>query len=289
MQSLNKSALPTNRRLGALIAAYRERRLWCQEELAFAAGTDQAHISRIESNQTHPQFQTLTLICEALNLSIIEQEEIFHLGGFLISPPLPDDNDTTRVLHALQPVLDSYPYPAMVLDEGERIWFWNSFCFYPWGQFYEAFDQNEFALRVRGKCHLEFIFDPQHYPDSYSVWASRWENFDRITRRNVELLWRAFRIRQRDPQMNRCLNRLKTNPAFFKIWQECIFGPEETIMLEHDTQAVRTDLGRLEFRVWRTHVTTDTRFVVVHFTPSNVGTIDALARVAKNTKAIRME
>jgi transcriptional regulator with XRE-family HTH domain len=249
--------------------------------LAFAVGTDQAHISRIEGNQIRPQFQTLDAICEALNLSSAERDEILSLAGFRIALPLPDKDAVGLVLQKLGPVLDSLPYPAMLLDEGERIWHWNAFCFYPWGQSYGASNQHEFLSRVRGKRHLEVIFDPQAYPASYFKWAARWENIDHIIRRNIALLWRAFRVRQQDQEMNQALNRLKANPDFLKIWRQILRGPEEILIVEHDTQAVWTELGRLEFHVWRTHAAADTRFVVVHFTPSDVPTIDALMSLAK--------
>ena len=286
MDILNHPSLPGSSRLGKLIAAYRERKLfkgraWSQEELAFAVGTDQAHISRIESNQIHPQFQTLARICEALNLSSVEWDEILNLAGFQAAPPLPDENAVGWVLRKLQPVLDSYPYPALLLDESERIWFWNALCFYPWGQCYGVSNQHEFVSRVRGKRQLELIFDLQTYPATYSIWAAQWEDIDHIIRRNVALFWRAFRVRQQDPEMNQALNRLKANPDFLEIWGQVLRGPEEILMIEHDTQAVRTGLGRLEFHVWRTHAAVDTRFVVVHMTPANLPTIDALARLAK--------
>ena len=208
--------------MGKLIAAYRERSLlggkpWSQEELAFAVGTDQAHISRIESGQIHPQFHTLARICDALNLSSIEREEILDQLGFQVAPPLPDVNAALSVVRLLQPLLDSYPYPAILQDEGGRIWFWNKFCVYPWRDCYGASNEEEFVARVRGKRQLEVVFDPEKYPATYFIWATRWENIDHIIHRNVALLWRAFRVRQQDPDMNDGLNRLKQNAEFRKL------------------------------------------------------------------------
>src|SRR5947207_7304127 len=72
-------AIDGHQALGDALAFYRSRcrrpnspRPWSQEELAFASGTDQSHISRIENNQRHPEYATLERICGALALTPAE-------------------------------------------------------------------------------------------------------------------------------------------------------------------------------------------------------------------------
>ena len=117
--------------LGGVIRAYRLRRRsqtgqpFSQEELAFASGTDQAHISRIESDQKHPQYSTLCRICDALELSLVEREYLLGLAGYEISPPLPDEKTIEAVVSKLAPLIETYPYPAEIMDESERVWHLN--------------------------------------------------------------------------------------------------------------------------------------------------------------------
>lgn len=127
--------------LGEILTAYRLRKIhpqtgrpWSQEELAFAIGSGQAHVSRIESNHKIPQYSTLVAICDALELSATERACLVSTAGYKLNVPLPDQQGVETALSKIAPFLDSCPYPATLIDEGERIWRLNPLAVAIWGK-----------------------------------------------------------------------------------------------------------------------------------------------------------
>jgi len=118
--------------VGEVIARFRKRLRqadtgspWSQEDLALEIGTDQAHISRIESNQKHPNLSTLTHICDALKLSQTERTFVLARAGYTERSRPPNTEEIGRVLAKIVPVLESFPYPATLIDDVERMWHFN--------------------------------------------------------------------------------------------------------------------------------------------------------------------
>src|ERR1700730_3202985 len=126
--------------VGETIAAYRRRRIrqttgepWSQEELALACDTNQAHISRIESNRKHPQYSTLVRLCEALDLPVPKRSYLLALAGYPVQPTLPSIAEVEEITAEIVPILQHYPYPALLMDVGERVWYVNSLLPQMWG------------------------------------------------------------------------------------------------------------------------------------------------------------
>ncbi|HEY3083784.1 MAG TPA: helix-turn-helix domain-containing protein [Chloroflexota bacterium] len=276
--------------LGEIIAAYRRRRRqphrdvpWPQEELAFASGTDQAHISRIESNRQHPEYSTLSRICDALELSLAERAYVLAVAGYRLAPALPDEDAVTAALAKLAPLLDSFPYPASLIDEGERLWHLNPLAVALWGDCYGSTDRARCLALVRGRRTVEMIFDPEHYPERRRIWAAYYADIERVLMRNVALLWRAHSIRVNDPEMSQTVARLLANPDFRRRWEQVGSGEDELLFVEHATYAIcNPTLGRLNLHSWRTHAAADERFVVTHFSPVDSATSRVLERLSES-------
>lgn len=261
--------------LGEIIAAHRRRHRqprrdvpWSQEELAFASGTDQAHISRIESNRQHPEYATLVRICDALDLSQTERAHILTLAGYQVVAPLPSEVTVASVLAKLVPVLDSYPYPVVLLDEGERQWYLNQIVATLWGQCYGATDQRGCLARIRGRRTVELIFDPAAYGECLSRWEAYYEDIEQVLMRNIALFWRAYCLRLNDPDLNRIVSGLKDNPDFLRRWKRIETGDIGLTFIDHASYVTRhPEFGRLHWHAWRTRAAVDERFIVCHFSP----------------------
>jgi transcriptional regulator with XRE-family HTH domain len=172
--------------LGETIAAYRlsqspNGKQWSQEELAFACGTHQAHLSLIENNQKHPQLWTLVRICDALGLRQDDRSKLLALAGYHVAPPLPDEAAARSVLSKLVPILESYPYPTILMDEGEVTWHYNSIGTVIFGPLYGFNDLERFRSSTRGTRTFELLFDP----DLFSRWKLYFEDLDNILMRVV--------------------------------------------------------------------------------------------------------
>jgi transcriptional regulator with XRE-family HTH domain len=276
-------ASPPTVTVGETIAAYRRRRVrqrtgdpWSQEELALACETNQAHISRIESNRKHPQYSTLVRLCEALDLPAPKRSYLLALAGYPVQPTLPRRAEVEALLGEIVPVLQSYPYPALLMDGGERVWYVNPLLAEMWGAGLGGSDHAECMKSVRGRRTLEFVFDPTFLP----VWRNLVQDLGRVMDRHVSLFWRAYHLHSQEADMNQALTALKTNPEFLQRWQDLEEGKVKILLLEHDWLPINHPrLGQLLFMIWRTTLAADERFIVAHFPPAD----EATRRVIEHT------
>ena len=269
--------------VGELIATYRRRRLeartgtpWSQEQLALASGTNQAHISRIESNRKHPQYTTLVHICDALSLPAIHRSYLLALAGYPTAPALPAENEVTQALEKLAPLVKTCAYPAVLIDRGERVWYINELAARLWGACLGSNEQPACLASVRGKQTLQFLFDPHFLP----IWKLYFRDIARVMDRQVSLFWRAYHIQPHEPHMNRILECMKRNTEFLGRWQDLEDGAVKSLFVEFDSRpVVHPEFGSLHFSVWRTTCASDERFLIAHFTPSDDATRHTVHRL----------
>lgn len=67
---------------GATLKTYRERRGISQSKLATAAGLDHTYVSRLESEQRIPSRDTVTKLCEQLDLGEFDTWNLMASAGF---------------------------------------------------------------------------------------------------------------------------------------------------------------------------------------------------------------
>ncbi len=264
---------PSNLTVGETIAALRRRLVrkctgqpWSQEELALASDTNQAHISRIESNRKHPQYSTLVRLCEALDLPAAKRSYVLALAGYPVQPTLPQRAEVDALLPEVVPVLESYPYPALLMDTGERVWYVNPLVARVWGAALGGSEHRACMKSVQGRRTLEFVFDSRFQP----VWRSLVADLDRVMDRHVSLFWRAYHFHPQEADMNQVLAVLKQSPEFLRRWQDLEEGKVKILLVEHDWLPIRhPSQGELRFMIWRTTLAADERFIVAHFPPAN--------------------
>jgi transcriptional regulator with XRE-family HTH domain len=268
--------------VGETIAAYRRRRIrqttgepWSQEELALACDTNQAHISRIESNRKHPQYSTLVRLCEALDLPAPKRCYLLALAGYPVQRTLPDIAEVEEITSQIVPILQRYPYPALLMDGGERVWYVNPLLAQMWGPGLGGNNHAECMKSVRGRRTLEFVFDPRFAP----IWKAMVSNLGRVMDRHVALFWRAYHLHPQEADMNQVLASLKTNSEFLQRWQDLEEGEEKLLLVEHDWLPIRHPrFGQLVFMIWLTTLAADERFIVGHFPGADEATHRAIKK-----------
>ena len=267
-------SVPSQPTVGEIIAAYRQRQVreftgepWSQEDLALAGGTNQAHISRIENNRKHPQYSTLLRLCEALDMPAAKRCYLLALAGYRVEPALPDKAAVDTVLSELAPVIDRYPYPALLMDVGERIWYVNALLSEMWGPCLGGGStHSKCLLSVRGKRSVQFLFDSTFMP----VWMSRLQDPRPVMDRHAFLFWRAYHLHSQEAGMNVALETLKSNHEFLRRWQDLEDGKMKADFVEHDSLPLNHPrFSKIVFAIWRTTVATDERFIVAHFPPAD--------------------
>jgi transcriptional regulator with XRE-family HTH domain len=75
-----------NKALGMALRGYRTDRKLSQEEFGHESGIDRTYVSLVERGQRSPTFSTIMLICNALNISLVDfatkiQENLHVLGS----------------------------------------------------------------------------------------------------------------------------------------------------------------------------------------------------------------
>jgi hypothetical protein len=136
----------------------------------------------------------------------------------------------------VSPLLESYVYPALLMDDGERIWHLNAAFARLWGPCYRAQNQQGCLSLLFGKRALELIFGFDVHEPLLSVWRSYFEDFDGPLTRIVALFRRAYQARPLDAEIARTLNRLKRYPIFLQLWERIEAGEADVRFIEHATQ-----------------------------------------------------
>lgn len=275
-----------NDTVGEAIARFRRathhsntRSPWSQEELAFAIGTDQAHISRIESNQKHPHYPTLARICEALRLSRGERMYLFALAGYPEGARLPNQQEVGRVLTQMVPLLESYPYPTTLMDEVERLWHFNKVAVALWGPSFGISEQEDFLALARGKRYLELVLDPR----IYATWKTYWDDVDGILDRLIATFWRAHHAHAVDREVISAFENLIRRPEFRQRWEAIERGEAQVLFVEYGHYLFHhPKLGPISYNSWRTHPVLDERFVVTHCTPIDSASARAFEFLARS-------
>ena len=278
---LGRASSTSPKRLGPLIAAYRQRlrqphngKAWTQGDLAVAIGTDNAHISRIERGRQHPERGTLLRVCEALHLPIEEEQELLLLAGYAPEPRLPTPDQADRLVAEVLHLVDGLPYPAVIFDVLGRLWHYN-----PLGA---AFYSSAIGVTpeawhdlYRGRSGVELWFEePTSHrfqrliPEQHIRWLL-------ARKRRLASLWEIT------PQHREVIERLSRYPQFAALWAESERLQHEVGYVDRVFTTVRhADLGELFLEIQWQRLLNDPRFLVSHHRPADEATAAAFARFA---------
>jgi transcriptional regulator with XRE-family HTH domain len=113
------SAAPSDRGVGPLLRAWRERRRVSQLELALRADSSARHISFIETGRSRPSEEMVLRLAEHLDVPVRERNALLLAAGY--APHYPETPLDSPALDALRQGLERLiqcyePYPAFVVD-----------------------------------------------------------------------------------------------------------------------------------------------------------------------------
>lgn len=277
--------------LGEAIASFRRQRRqihndqpWTQEDLAVAIGTDKAHINRIERNRQHPELRTLQRIADALGLSYGERCYLLGLAGYGLHATWPTPEETAAVLRRTWPLIESYPYPAAVVDTLERIWDINTVQARVYACNFGSPRREDYLARWQGHFTAEINFDPVVKERIRRLMAEP----DRFLRRTVARFYWAYQQRQSDPMFEQALERLWRDPEFVELWNTVGRRDDDPAYLDHDLLVLNhPEFGRLTFNAWRSRLLWDDRFAVTPAQPADDRTAMVMARLAGRAVEVR--
>ncbi|WP_030936763.1 helix-turn-helix domain-containing protein [Streptomyces sp. NRRL S-646] len=110
---------PTDKGVGPLLRAWRERRRISQLELALRADSSARHISFIETGRSRPSEEMVLRLAEHLDVPVRERNSLLLAAGY--APHYPETPLDSPALDALRQGMERLiqcyePYPAFVVD-----------------------------------------------------------------------------------------------------------------------------------------------------------------------------
>src|SRR4051794_29759782 len=111
--------MPVDRRAGALLRDWRERRRLSQLDLALDAGVSARHLSFVETGRSRPSSRLLLALAERLDVPLRDRNALLLAAGYAPAfgeRPL-DAPELEPVRAALRRILEAQePFPAAVVD-----------------------------------------------------------------------------------------------------------------------------------------------------------------------------
>ena len=110
---------PTDKGVGPLLRAWRERRRVSQLELALRADSSARHISFIETGRSRPSEEMVLRLAEHLDVPVRERNSLLLAAGY--APHYPetplDSPELDALRQGMERLIQCYePYPAFVVD-----------------------------------------------------------------------------------------------------------------------------------------------------------------------------
>ncbi|PKW11100.1 DNA-binding transcriptional regulator, XRE-family HTH domain [Streptomyces sp. 1222.5] len=118
------SAAVTDKGVGPLLRAWRERRRISQLELALRADSSARHISFVETGRSRPSEEMVLRLAEHLEVPVRERNSLLLAAGY--APRFPetplDDPALDALRDGMERLIVGYePYPALVVDAGYTV------------------------------------------------------------------------------------------------------------------------------------------------------------------------
>ena len=193
--------------LGAVLKKHRETNNLGQQQLAYKVGWKNATlISKIESGSIkNPKRQTLINICEALNLTDPQKNQVLYLAGIL-----PNKDEIEAIRKVVSPVVDTYPYPVTVYDFSYRILHENPAI----DIVYTKSKSESKEIRDEYKNVLELHFTPTYRLFKFFTGEGK----DFMAKITAQFLYEN-RDRTHQTWYKQLLDRLMKNPHFFESYK----------------------------------------------------------------------
>lgn len=242
-------------------------RPWSQEDLAVAIGSDKAHVNRLECGRQCPAPETLQRICDALELPWPARRRLLGLAGMLEGPPSPGPDEAAHLTAVFARVLRPLAYPAWAVDQDGRICDVND----AFARFFLDYADRPSCLREVSGCFLLELMAERH---GAALRLRRTiEDFDALALRQLLLLRRALQRRSAAAGQRALLDVVLADRLLCALWlrHSADLDPGSAPdFLDHQRIRIRSSpLGAYVVHAWRSVLTADERFAVVHLVPAD--------------------
>src|SRR3989344_1490383 len=249
--------------LGGLIKTYRINKRLSQFDVALAIGwKDTSRLSKIEQGRVKPTRPVVEKIMAALNLSSEERGEFLLTGGYL-----PSDEEITKVIKIVKEKINSWPYPAYLIDFTWRLLTCNDATA---KTFYVSPEMQKNLIKIKPNL-LEFAFLPK---EILPVEISKGEDEKHCKPFPVAQI-AQFKIEQimrtNEKWYRELIKKMLTNDKFNRLWREITPELYQKTLLDYEYKIVKGNwLNKkitLQFHLLTSRVISDVRFQIVLYFP----------------------
>jgi transcriptional regulator with XRE-family HTH domain len=255
---------------GAKLRALREgagrTQLWVEAE----AGLGTGYLQRVESGRVaQPERPTLERILTALEVRYSERREALELFGYMVTTPLPTEEEIAWACGVCQRELHEVPFPAYVLDCMHRLIVWNHYVPHLFGV---APDDP----RLGGLARQSLV----------AAWFDQGSPLAPLVAEPEAFLPALIRAMRYEMQQFRTeawyatvLTPLHALPRFRHYWavveQEPALASAARALVP--VRLIRPSTGLLQFRLASEHFVRDARFRLVYYFPADPATMQQCA------------
>jgi|SRR3989344_642241 len=268
--------------LGGLIKTYRINKRLSQFDVVTSIGwKDTSRLSKIEQGRVKPTRPVVEKIISALNLSNEERGEFLLTGGYL-----PSDEEITKVIEIVKEKIDSWPYPAYLIDFSWRLLACNgatvkAFHFQPTLQ--------ENLIKIKPNL-LEFPFLPK---EMLPVEIFKGEDNKHIKPFSIAQI-AQFKIEQimrtNEKWYRDLIKKMMKNNEFKRLWMEVTPELYQKDLLDYEYKEIKGK-WRERGEILRYHLLTsrlifDVRFQIILYFPIEKATQKFFIKKLRRPKLI---
>jgi len=262
--------------LGGLIKDYRIKKRLSQVDVSLRLGwKDTSRISKIEQGRVgKPNRQTAERIITALELNEQEKGHFLLVGGYL-----PTDEEIKKVIKIIKQKVDTWPYPAYLMDFSFR-WLYTNVHTLTAANFPHS--QKDWVEKTKPNFFI-FPFLPK---EQLSVEIMKGESEDRLTSFQIAQI-AAFKSEnekyQSESWYKKLLKDLMQYEDFRKLWPKVDATMYDKKLFDYEYKTMRgIHNGKevtLRFHLATAKVISDPRFQVVLYFPVNKETEEVFTKL----------
>ncbi len=194
---------------GGLLKDFRLRKNLSQKEVAYALGwTEASRLSRIEQGKVaNPPRDFIDRLCTIMKLEEEEKNQLLLAGNYL-----PTDKEIADIKKEISPILQQWPYPAVLIDFSWRI--------------IEESEKFKKIYFLEGKARsyeyiLENLFD-QNFPQNKYLKGDEFKQWQNELIRVVAHYQYQQKTRTKEDWYTKHIKKMMNNSLFKQIWQKAL-------------------------------------------------------------------
>lgn len=259
--------------LGGLLKDYRLQKNLSQMEIAFSLGwRDASRLSRFEQGRVeNPSRELLDRIIELMGLKEEEKNHLLYTGNYL-----PTKEEIEEVRKKTDPIIQKWPYPAIVLDFSWRIIRQNKTSLI----LHKIDSKAKKKIEEELLSVIEILFDPNFAHNKYL----KEEEFKKWHGWLLEVIIHykyAQKNRTKEKWYVELIKKMMKNELFRKLWKEAQLTELDQIVTNYGCKFLISPEDknkRLNFNFFIVPFLKDPRFNIEFFAPSDIETFKYFSR-----------